>query len=158
MSNPVLCRMLCWLMNPPIVQTWDAFDFFTVSLTVSHLSKTFDKSTADITWGITLVLMFRCESHCLGLGRRKGPKLNKLTPAPFKPSDPSFSVSQPIATEGSGRSLRTTFSSSFSNWYVVFLLGRGSQTSKLSGQDGTRCTWRCLFYVGLARQDRHAPM
>ena len=39
--------------------TWDAFDFFTVSLTVSDLAKTFDKSTTQITWGITLVLMFR---------------------------------------------------------------------------------------------------
>lgn len=39
--------------------TWDAFDFFTVSLTVSNLAKTFDKSNADITWGITLVLMLR---------------------------------------------------------------------------------------------------
>jgi MFS transporter, SHS family, lactate transporter len=37
--------------------TWDAFDFFTVSLTVSDLAETFDKSTKDITWGITLVLM-----------------------------------------------------------------------------------------------------
>lgn len=41
------------------LQTWDAFDFFTVSLTVTGLSKTFDKSKTDITWGITLVLMFR---------------------------------------------------------------------------------------------------
>lgn len=40
-------------------QTWDAFDFFTVSLTASDLAETFDKSVADITWGITLVLMFR---------------------------------------------------------------------------------------------------
>jgi len=39
--------------------TWDAFDFFTVSLTVTHLAETFDKSKTDITWGITLVLMFR---------------------------------------------------------------------------------------------------
>jgi SHS family lactate transporter-like MFS transporter len=39
--------------------TWDAFDFFTVSLTVSNLAKTFGKSNADITWGITLVLMLR---------------------------------------------------------------------------------------------------
>ncbi|KAI1026571.1 hypothetical protein LB505_000648 [Fusarium chuoi] len=39
--------------------TWDAFDFFSVSLTVTSLSKTFDKSKTDITWGITLVLMFR---------------------------------------------------------------------------------------------------
>ncbi|KAK7741727.1 Carboxylic acid transporter [Cytospora paraplurivora] len=39
--------------------TWDAFDFFTVSLTVSDLAETFDKDNTDITWGITLVLMFR---------------------------------------------------------------------------------------------------
>lgn len=41
-------------------QTWDAFDFFTVSLTVSDLVKTFkvhkpDITNTDITWGITLV-------------------------------------------------------------------------------------------------------
>lgn len=39
--------------------TWDAFDFFTVSLTINGLGKTFGKTTADISWGITLVLMFR---------------------------------------------------------------------------------------------------
>ena len=39
--------------------TWDAFDFFTVSLTVTQLAKTFDKSNTDITWGMTLVLMVR---------------------------------------------------------------------------------------------------
>lgn len=39
--------------------TWDAFDFFTVSLTVSQLAAQFKVSTTDITWGITLVLMFR---------------------------------------------------------------------------------------------------
>ncbi|KAF4217023.1 hypothetical protein CNMCM8980_003990 [Aspergillus fumigatiaffinis] len=39
--------------------TWDAFDFFTVSLTTSQLAKEFDKSISDITWGITLVLMLR---------------------------------------------------------------------------------------------------
>ena len=39
--------------------SWDAFDFFTVSLTVSQLATQFDKSTSQITWGITLVLMFR---------------------------------------------------------------------------------------------------
>jgi MFS transporter, SHS family, lactate transporter len=39
--------------------TWDAFDFFTVSLTVSDLAETFGKTNKDITWGITLVLMFR---------------------------------------------------------------------------------------------------
>ncbi len=39
--------------------SWDAFDFFTVSLTVTDLAETFNKSNTDITWGITLVLMFR---------------------------------------------------------------------------------------------------
>ncbi|KAL9099057.1 MAG: hypothetical protein Q9163_005386 [Psora crenata] len=39
--------------------SWDAFDFFTVSLTVPYLSKQFDKKPSQITWGITLVLMFR---------------------------------------------------------------------------------------------------
>lgn len=39
--------------------TWDAFDFFTVSLTVKDLAKEFGKKNSEITWGITLVLMFR---------------------------------------------------------------------------------------------------
>lgn len=39
--------------------TWDAFDFFSVSLTVSDLAATFHKSNTDITWGITVVLMLR---------------------------------------------------------------------------------------------------
>ncbi|KUM60663.1 hypothetical protein ACN42_g6464 [Penicillium freii] len=39
--------------------SWDSFDFFTVSLTVSDLADTFNKSTTDITWGITLVLLLR---------------------------------------------------------------------------------------------------
>lgn len=42
-----------------IAWSWDAFDFFTVSLTVSDLAEEFGKTNADITWGITLVLMFR---------------------------------------------------------------------------------------------------
>jgi len=46
-----LCSFLAW--------TWDAFDFFTVSLTVEQLAEEFDKTKADITWGITLVLMLR---------------------------------------------------------------------------------------------------
>lgn len=39
--------------------SWDAFDFFTVSLTVTDLAQTFGKTNTDITWGITLVLMLR---------------------------------------------------------------------------------------------------
>lgn len=42
-----------------IAWSWDAFDFFTVSLTVEQLAEEFDKTKTDITWGITLVLMFR---------------------------------------------------------------------------------------------------
>ncbi|KAJ1331946.1 MFS transporter SHS family lactate transporter [Microdochium nivale] len=63
--NPVrLIRMLnrrqwAFFMIAFWAWTWDAFDFFTVSLTVSDLAKTFERSTTDITWGITLVLMFR---------------------------------------------------------------------------------------------------
>jgi len=45
------CAFIAW--------TWDAFDFFTVSLTVSDLAVEFDTTTKQVTWGITLVLMFR---------------------------------------------------------------------------------------------------
>ncbi|OQO07256.1 hypothetical protein B0A48_07826 [Cryoendolithus antarcticus] len=45
------CSFIAW--------TWDAFDFFTVSLTVTDLAKTFGKTNTQISWGITLVLMFR---------------------------------------------------------------------------------------------------
>lgn len=36
--------------------SWDAFDFFTVSLTVEQLAEDFKKAPSQITWGITLVL------------------------------------------------------------------------------------------------------
>lgn len=44
--------------------TWDAFDFFCVSLNTAAMAKTFQKddpsiTVKDITWGITLVLMLR---------------------------------------------------------------------------------------------------
>lgn len=42
-----------------IAWTWDAFDYFTVSLTVTNLAQQFNVSTTDITWGMTLVLMLR---------------------------------------------------------------------------------------------------
>lgn len=42
-----------------VAWSWDAFDFFTVSLTVEELAEEFGRSKADITWGITLVLMLR---------------------------------------------------------------------------------------------------
>ncbi|KAK9471929.1 major facilitator superfamily domain-containing protein [Dipodascopsis tothii] len=39
--------------------TWDAFDFFTVSMTATEIAEALDVSVKDITWGITLVLMLR---------------------------------------------------------------------------------------------------
>ncbi|AOW04593.1 major facilitator superfamily domain-containing protein [Yarrowia lipolytica] len=39
--------------------TWDAFDFFSVSLVASEIAETLQVSVTDITWGITLVLMLR---------------------------------------------------------------------------------------------------
>jgi len=39
--------------------TWDAFDFFSVSLVAPKIAATFGKEISDITWGITLVLMLR---------------------------------------------------------------------------------------------------
>lgn len=39
--------------------TWDAFDFFSVSLTVTDLAETFGKTVTQISWGITVVLMLR---------------------------------------------------------------------------------------------------
>jgi SHS family lactate transporter-like MFS transporter len=41
-----LCSFFAW--------TWDAFDFFTVSLTVTDLAATFDKTKKDITWFVRL--------------------------------------------------------------------------------------------------------
>ncbi|KAG6357518.1 hypothetical protein INS49_013395 [Diaporthe citri] len=38
---------------------WDAFDFFTVSLTVTEIAKEFGVSNADVSWGITVTLMLR---------------------------------------------------------------------------------------------------
>ena len=63
--NPIkLLRMLnfqqwMFFLVAFIAWTWDAFDFFTVSLTVEDLAESFGKTKKDITWGITLVLMFR---------------------------------------------------------------------------------------------------
>ncbi|WLF80370.1 hypothetical protein PVL30_004147 [Lodderomyces elongisporus] len=49
--NYFLMAFWCWTM--------DAFDFFVTSLNVRHMAETFGVSTKDMTWGITLVLMFR---------------------------------------------------------------------------------------------------
>ena len=64
-ANPItLLRLLNlqqWLFFLVAFSAWtlDAFDFFTVSLTVEDLAESFHVSKKDITWGITLVLMFR---------------------------------------------------------------------------------------------------
>ncbi|KAL6702466.1 Carboxylic acid transporter [Coniothyrium glycines] len=64
-ANPItLLRMLNlqqWLffLVAFFAWSWDAFDFFTVSLTVEDLAESFGKTKVDITWGITLVLMLR---------------------------------------------------------------------------------------------------
>ncbi|VEU21984.1 DEKNAAC102974 [Brettanomyces naardenensis] len=39
--------------------SWDAYDFFTISLSVTQLAKDLDQDVKNITWGITLVLMLR---------------------------------------------------------------------------------------------------
>ncbi|KFY22637.1 hypothetical protein V493_06453 [Pseudogymnoascus sp. VKM F-4281 (FW-2241)] len=42
-----------------IAWTWDSFDYFTVSMTIPDLAETFGKTTTDISWGLTVTLMFR---------------------------------------------------------------------------------------------------
>ena len=39
--------------------TWDAFDFFTVSLTVTEIAKDFGVANSKVSWGITVTLMLR---------------------------------------------------------------------------------------------------
>ncbi|KAJ5965430.1 hypothetical protein N7481_012144 [Penicillium waksmanii] len=39
--------------------TWDSFDFFTVSMTITELSEAFGVSYSDVSWGMTVTLMLR---------------------------------------------------------------------------------------------------
>lgn len=39
--------------------SWDAFDYFCVSQTTTNIAASLNRSVTDITWGMTLVLMFR---------------------------------------------------------------------------------------------------
>lgn len=50
-----------WLMflSAFLAWTWDAYDFFSVSLNTAELAKDFDRNIKDITWGITVILMLR---------------------------------------------------------------------------------------------------
>lgn len=54
-------ELMQWLLFLSGFLAWsmDAFDFFSVSLTVPYLSKQFGKDTHDITTAITLTLLFR---------------------------------------------------------------------------------------------------
>lgn len=42
-----------------VAWSWDAFDFFTVSLTVTEIAADFGKQPSAVTWGITVTLMLR---------------------------------------------------------------------------------------------------
>jgi len=64
-QNPIeLLRMLnrrqtAFFFVGFLAWTWDAFDFFAVSLNIIDIGKTYNRSTSDITWGITITLMLR---------------------------------------------------------------------------------------------------
>ncbi|CAF2174609.1 unnamed protein product [Rotaria magnacalcarata] len=64
-ANPIkLLRMLnrqqtAFFLVAFFAWTLDAFDFFSVTLNVIEIGKTFNKSVAHITWGITVTLMLR---------------------------------------------------------------------------------------------------
>ena len=38
------------MLNKHSAWAWDAFDFFTVSLTATEIATQFDKKVADVTW------------------------------------------------------------------------------------------------------------
>lgn len=64
-ENPInLLRMLnrqqtAFFMVALLAWTFDAFDFFTVTLNIIKISVTYNKLPSDITWGITVTLMLR---------------------------------------------------------------------------------------------------
>lgn len=61
--------MLAW--------TWDAFDYFVVSLNMDAIAETLDKEVSEISWAITLVLMLRTVGAVIFgfIGDRYGTKL-----------------------------------------------------------------------------------
>ncbi|CAF4713389.1 unnamed protein product, partial [Rotaria sp. Silwood2] len=64
-ENPIkLLRMLnrrqtAFFLVAFFAWTLDAFDFFSVTLNIIEIGKTYKKTVADITWGITVTLMLR---------------------------------------------------------------------------------------------------
>ena len=64
-ENPIkLLRMLnrrqaAFFIVAFLAWTWDAFDYFTVTLNISEIGKTFNRTIPEVTWSITVTLMFR---------------------------------------------------------------------------------------------------
>lgn len=64
-ENPItLLRMLnrrqaAFFLVALLAWTFDAFDFFTVTLNIIDISVTYNKLPSDITWGVTVTLMLR---------------------------------------------------------------------------------------------------
>ncbi|UJR14210.1 hypothetical protein I4U23_001203 [Adineta vaga] len=64
-ENPI--KLLCMLSRRQtafflvgfLAWTWDAFDFFSVTLNIIEIGKTYNRSTSDVTWAITITLMLR---------------------------------------------------------------------------------------------------
>ncbi|KAF5115259.1 hypothetical protein DV495_000491 [Geotrichum candidum] len=52
-------KQWAFIMVSFVAWTWDAFDFFSVSLTATLIAEDLGVSVKDVTWGITLVLMLR---------------------------------------------------------------------------------------------------
>ncbi|KAI1343896.1 carboxylic acid transporter [Xylariaceae sp. FL0016] len=61
--------------------TWDAFDFFTVSLCVTEIAAAFDTTNAAVSWGITITLMLRSVGALVfgALADRYGRKWTMIT-------------------------------------------------------------------------------